>query len=98
MASLRNCHPRDGGGPLKDFLKKRPWQDWVFLVGSVIFSISLIPMLLNPAIVVPLSSSVPTALVLWVYTGTQWTLNLRLSSVMTAATAASWSAIAVWRN
>jgi hypothetical protein len=65
----------------------------VFGIGSVVFIIALVPMVLsqhNP----PLSASIPTAFVSYAFSIAYFTLCLPLAGVTTAAQAVLWTILA----
>lgn len=69
------------------------WQDIVFSIGTLIFSVSLIPSIKSkdkPHIFTSLS----TGFVLIVFAGTYWTLNLRYSFIMAIINAVMWLTLA----
>lgn len=70
-----------------------PWQDFVFTTGQIIFIISLLPSILSkdkPA----LTTSVMTAVVLYVFAIVDITLNLFLTAFTVGVTAVGWSILA----
>lgn len=72
------------------------WQDVVFGVGTAVFSIALIPTLRDkqkPALL----TSIPTAVILYVFAITSSTLNLRFAMIMQLVSATIWSALA-WQR
>ena len=75
------------------------WQDLIFTIGSICFSLGLIPMHLGTS-KPPLPSSLLIAAWLWTFTAAYLTLGLAASTASTALTAALWSALAVqaWRR
>jgi hypothetical protein len=69
------------------------WQDVVYAIGQWIFIIALVPSVLGkdkPA----LSTSLTTGLVLAVYVVTLISLNLWISAISSAVTAATWFILA----
>ncbi len=69
------------------------WQDVVFTVGSLIFSVALVPSVLSkdkPA----LSTSLSTGVVLAVYAFTFTTLNLWFSTISVSITCIMWLTLA----
>lgn len=69
------------------------WQDVVFSAGSLVFLVSLVPTLIGtkqPS----LWTSIPTALVLWVFGVTYSTLQFHFSAIVTFASASLWVGIA----
>jgi hypothetical protein len=83
---------------LGHFLKSRIWQDWVFLVGTIFFDIAAAISLINPSTVVPLFSSIATAVVGVALGYTQYTLNLKITSIASYVNALIWALIAIYRN
>lgn len=69
------------------------WQDIVLSVGSWIFIAAMLPMLFGKY-KPPLSTSVPTGLVLVAYTFVYSSLHLRLSMVSTGIMAVAWLGLA----
>lgn len=74
------------------------WQDGVFLAGNIVLALVLLPTLRDPDAIIPLWTSVPTALTLYVYGATFLTLDLYLSGISLFATALIWTLIAAFRN
>lgn len=74
------------------------WQDKLFTVGGVFFTISLIPVLLTPTAVIPLLSSIPTSLFLYLFAYAQKTLGLKWAAGTSTITATMWALIAVLRH
>lgn len=82
------------------------WQGLVFAIGSMIFAPGLIATVWasykTRDRVVPLLTSVPTAVVLWVYVGTYLTMGASFlyAAITTGATAAMWTILTVrwWRE
>jgi hypothetical protein len=73
------------------------WQDAVFTVGSVIFSVALLPMVFGrtkPA----RSSALSTAAILWAFSLTYLTLALVFAAVSSAVTASLWTVLTVQAN
>ena len=72
-------------------MKKRrfKWQDVVFMVGGLIFVPSLIFSIVEKADI-PITTSLPTAIVLAVFVVCYATLNLWLAAFATALTAICW--------
>ena len=74
------------------------WQDIAIGIGVVVFVISLIPTLLNKNAKVPLSTSVPTCIVLYTNAFALFTLGLYFSAVMTLVTGTEWLLITILRR
>lgn len=74
------------------------WQDVVFGLGGVFFALSLLPTLRNPRAAVPVTTSVPTAAILWLYVVAEWTLGLHLAAIGGFFSAGGWSLIAFLRR
>jgi hypothetical protein len=66
-------------------------QDWVFTLGSFIFSIALIPAIASKTDKPPIKTSAPTALVLYAFCWCYLTLGLYLSFVSGLLTAILWT-------
>jgi hypothetical protein len=71
------------------------WQDYIIAVGNLIFAISLLPSILSQTDKPHLKTSLPTALVLFVFVVTLSTLRLWFSAVATAIAASLWLTLAV---
>lgn len=72
------------------------WQDLVFGAGSLVFVVALLPSVFSkhkPA----LSTSVLTALVLYTFAVTYFTLGFYISAAITLTTALVWTILAVQR-
>ena len=70
------------------------WQDAVIGVGQLIFIAALIPMIKSRK-KPPLSTSVPTAIVLSIFSITFTTLSLWLTALASMASAITWAVIAI---
>jgi len=70
-------------------MKKVKWQDLVLMIGGFIFAPSLIVFIMDKT-VMPIATSLPTALVLTVFVMCYITLKLRLAAFATALTAICW--------
>ncbi len=70
------------------------WQDLSIGIGNLVLSQALIPMIFasSPP---PLSSTLITATVLWIFVVTWWSLRLKFSVATTALGAAMWTTLAV---
>jgi uncharacterized membrane protein len=74
------------------------WQDYVLTIGSLVFSIALVPAVMakeKP----PLSTSVPTFFFLYLFSFVYSTLSLWLATCTSALTATLWFILAFqkWR-
>lgn len=74
------------------------WQDIVVGTGTIVFLISLMPTLMNKNAKVPLLTSLPTAIVLYVFSLTFLTLRLYFSSSIQFLTATAWLMISIFRH
>lgn len=72
------------------------WQDLVFTAGSVMFCVTLVPML-RAKTPPPLISSVPIALGLYVFAVTYLTLGFVLAPAIELVQAGLWTALAAQR-
>jgi len=70
------------------------WQDWVITIGQIIFIVSLIPTLKGKD-KPPVSTSVPTGIVLLVFGITQYSLGLVASTFTSAILGTLWIAVGV---
>lgn len=68
------------------------WQDKVIAVGQLVLSIGLLPMIVA-WVDVPALTSVPTAIVLFIFSLTFGTLRLRFSAFTSLLSALLWSFI-----
>lgn len=77
------------------------WQDFVIMLGNAIFSICLIPTALENRKLkrcdIPYRTSVITAMVLYIFTFTFFTLNLWYAGTMAFIVGVVWSYIAYQR-
>ncbi len=64
--------------------------DLIFTVGGIIFAIGLLPAVLDSETRIPLKTSLPTCLVLFVYAGTFFEMGLPFSGVTSLVTASMW--------
>lgn len=71
------------------WFKKRPWQDWVLTIGGFIFAPSLVFSIAD-GVIMPISTSLPTALVLTAYLTVYVSLRLWMSLFATSLTALCW--------
>lgn len=74
------------------------WQDLVFGFGSLVFLTSMLSSLFNKNTKIPLATSVPTSVVLFLFTIAQGSLDLLFGASMNALNTLAWSAIAIWRH
>lgn len=72
------------------------WQDAVFTFGSLFLTITLVPMLRAHS-KPPLTSSVPIALILYVFAATYLTLGFVLAPAIEGVQATLWAWLAVQR-
>jgi len=74
------------------------WQDLIFSIGSIIFIIALIPTIIY-GLKPPKLTSLPTALVLTLYSFTLYSLDLYWSAGLNLLTAILWYIIFIqsWR-
>jgi hypothetical protein len=70
------------------------WQDYIISVGAFLFIISLIPSIKSQN-KPDLKTSIPIALVLFIFTITYISLELWLAALTNFGTAISWSILAV---
>lgn len=75
------------------------WQDWVFGIGAIIFSIALLPSVFGkekPS----MSTSVPTGAILLLFAFTQASLSLWFASGMSVVAGSLWFTLAIqrWRS
>jgi hypothetical protein len=73
------------------------WQDLVFGVGSLVFIVALIPALFSEE-KPPLSTSIPTSLVLISFSLTYATLDLPFAAITGAISGCMWGAIAILKH
>lgn len=73
------------------------WQDTVLAVGSVGLLLTLLPTLADENAEVPRTTSIPTAMVLYLFAGTYSTMGFWASAGVSFLTASVWAAIAVKR-
>lgn len=74
------------------------WQDLVFTVGGLLLALLLIPMIRDPDAAAPRTTSIPTAVVLYVFGVAFLTLGLYGSAAMNTMTALCWTFIAAKRT
>lgn len=73
------------------------WQDYIFVVGQVVFIVALLPSIFSEH-KPELLTSVMTGLVLLVYAGTFYSMGLVYGAISTAITAACWLILAYQRG
>lgn len=81
---------RDGSGD--------GWQDTFLSIGQFAFAATLIPTIIDPASVVPLWTSFPTALILFGFTYTYITLGLGRAAISCFVAALAWTLVAALRH
>ena len=74
------------------------WQDWVLGLGGFFFAASLWPTIRSKAAQVPLSTSLPTAIILAAYIAAEWTVHLPLAALSGVASSGAWFLIALLRR
>ncbi|MFC4358246.1 hypothetical protein ACFO0N_09840 [Halobium salinum] len=74
------------------------WQDMVFLLGAGITVAVLYPTLRSPAASIPWATSVPAALLKFVFGVTFFTMDMLLSAVGMFAAGGMWAFIALLRH
>ncbi|QSW98577.1 hypothetical protein [Haloterrigena alkaliphila] len=74
------------------------WQDLVFLCGSLLTVVALLPTLRNANARIPLGTSVPKLTLAVVYTATFHSLGMTFSAVGLLGTAVAWSLVAYYRS
>lgn len=74
------------------------WQDLVFTAGSVFSILVLVPTLRDHMATVPVSTSLPSALIGVVYGTAFFTMGMVFSAVGSLATGLLWSLIAAYRS
>jgi hypothetical protein len=67
----------------------RHWQDIVFSLGSIVFTIALIPAILKKKYP-PVSTCISTGLMIGIYAVTDFTLELWFSALTSAISASLW--------
>ncbi len=72
------------------------WQDLIIGIGSIVFVLSLIPML-RARNKPPLSASIPTSLALWSFVVVYGSYELWFSVGMNVLSASGWLALAIQR-
>ena len=70
------------------------WQDWVFGIGTIVFSLALIPAILGKE-KPPLSTSLSTGSILFVFAVTQASLSLWFACVMSVVAGCLWITLTV---
>ncbi|MCU4926749.1 hypothetical protein OB905_12285 [Halobacteria archaeon AArc-dxtr1] len=74
------------------------WQDIVFTLGGFTMALLLTPTIINPESTVPRSTSVPTGMILFIFSGTFASLGLYLSALAHVFSASMWTTIALLRH
>lgn len=74
------------------------WQDLVFLGGSLLTVVALLPALRDVDARIPLETSLPKFALAVVYVGTFYSLGMTLSAAGLLATAVMWSLVAWLRS
>lgn len=74
------------------------WQDFVFLGGSIVIMLSLVPTLRDDDATVPLRTSVPSVVVLFAQTIAFATIGLTASALGTGMGFVLWSLIAKYKG
>ena len=74
------------------------WQDLVFLAGSVLSLVVLVPTLRDSMASVPLGTAAPSAALGLLYGATFFSLGMTLSGAESLLTGAMWSGIALLRS
>lgn len=73
------------------------WQDFVFGAGGIVLGILLLPTLLDTSSSISRKTSIPTFLVLLLFSFTFFTLDLYISAIAHLFSGILWMAIALWR-
>ncbi|WP_266078084.1 hypothetical protein [Haladaptatus caseinilyticus] len=74
------------------------WQEYVFLAGSIVIMISLIPTIRDEEAQVPLRTSLPSVVVLFVQTLAFLSMGLTASAAGTGMGFGLWSLIAKYKS
>ncbi|RBI60306.1 hypothetical protein [Halomicrococcus sp. NG-SE-24] len=74
------------------------WQEYVFLAGSIVIMISLIPTLRDEEASVPLRTSLPSVVVLFAQTLAFLSMGLMFSAAGTGMGFGLWSLIAKYKS
>ena len=74
------------------------WQDLVFMTGSALSLVFLLPTLRDSMAHVPLGTSLPSAAIGFIYGGTFISLGMTLSGVGAMSAGVMWSTIALLRS
>lgn len=74
------------------------WQDFIFLIGSIISIISLTPTLRSAVASVPWATSLPSAAIGLIYGVTYLTLGMTFSAAGSLAAGLMWSLILAFRR
>lgn len=73
------------------------WQDWIFTIGTLIFVASLIPSITGPN-KPSVYTSIPSAIVLAIFSLTYISLSFWFSAIATTTTAICWSILAIQKH
>lgn len=73
----------------------RPWQDWVFAIGEVVFLVSLLPILFDGNANVPAVTGLVTAAMLYGFLACQISYRNWMTAALTVVTATVWVLIGV---
>lgn len=74
------------------------WQDGVFLLGSVLSILLLVPTVRDATASVPLATSVPAVALKFAFAGTFYTLGMTLSAVGATGAALAWALVGYYRS
>ncbi|MDS0476020.1 hypothetical protein [Natrinema sp. 1APR25-10V2] len=74
------------------------WQDSVFMLGSVLTVVFLVPAVRDANARIPLATSLPKMALGAVYALTFASMGMRLAAVGLVATGVAWSLLAVYRS
>lgn len=74
------------------------WQDLVFLAGSSFSIVVLAPTLKDQMAAIPYGTSIPSALIGFIYGATFFTLGMTFSAVGSLVAGTMWSLIAAFRS
>jgi len=73
------------------------WQDKLISIGQVALGALLVPTIIDPSAEVPLTTSLPTGLVLLSFVPAFWTKGMRFSAISAGLTGPAWLLIAALR-
>ncbi len=79
-------------------MKSPNWQDLVFGMGGIVLDLIIFCILLNPTSLIPIGTSVVTAIVLASFSYCQLTLNLKLASITSLIAGLEWVLVAFLRH